>query len=88
MKMFELSNEEVNNFIHSIETIQSADDLISSLEEAKELCKSLNSIESDLGLTLVYSRATDEIDEKISDIESDVETSNGTLEEIFEAKWN
>lgn len=88
MKMFELNDDEITNFINSIETIQSAGDLISSLEEAKELCESLNELESDLGLTLLYHSATDEIDDKIYDIERDVETSNETLEEIFEAKWN
>lgn len=88
MKMFELNDDEITNFINSIETIQSAGDLISSLEEAKELCESLNELESDLGLTLVYHSATDEIDDKIYDIERDVETSNDSLEEIFEAKWN
>jgi hypothetical protein len=87
IKMFELDNDGITNFIHSIHTIQTADDSISSLEEAKELCESLNTIESDLGMRLVYHSATDDIDEKISDIESDVETSNETLEEIFEAKW-
>ncbi len=87
IKLFQLDNDEITNFIHSIETIQTADDSISSLEEAKELCESLNTIESDLGMRLVYHSATDDIDEKISDIESDVETSNETLEEIFEAKW-
>jgi hypothetical protein len=88
IKLFELNNEEITNFMHSIATIQSADDLISSLDEAKELCESLNRIESDVGLTLVYRSAEDEIEEKISDIESDVETSKETLEEIFEAKWD
>jgi hypothetical protein len=87
LKIFELDDDEITNFIHSIETIQSADDSISSLEEAKELCESLSTIEADLGLSLLHRSATDEIDEKISDIESDVETSNETLEEIFEAKW-
>ena len=85
---FELNNEEITNFMHSIATIQSADDLLSSLDEAKELCESLNRIESDVGLTLVYRSAEDEIEEKISDIESEVETSKETLEEIFEAKWD
>jgi hypothetical protein len=88
IKFFQLDEEEVTNCIHSIETIQSADDLISSLYEAKELCESLNAIESDLGLSLVYHSAIDEIDEKIYDTESDVETSKETLEEIFEAQWN
>jgi hypothetical protein len=89
IKFFELNDdEEVMNFIDSIETIQSADDSISSLNEAKELCESLKSIQYDLELTLVYHSALDEIDEKISDIESDVETSNETLEEIFETQWN
>ena len=89
IKFFELNDdEEVMNFIDSIETIQSADDSISSLNEAKELCESLKSIQYDVELTLVYHSALDEIDEKISDIESDVETSNETLEEIFETKWS
>lgn len=88
IKLFQLDNEEVTNFTHSIETIQSADDLISSLYEAKELCESLNSIESDLGLSLVYHSAIDEIDEKVNDIESDVENSKVTLEEIFNTEWN
>ena len=88
IKLFQLDNEEVTNFTHSVETIQSADDLISSLHEAKELCESLNSIESDLGLSLVYHSAIDEIDEKIYDVESDVDTSKETLEEVFEAKWS
>ena len=89
IKFFELNDdEEVMNFIDSIETIQSADDSISSLNEAKELCESLKSIQYDVGLTLVYHSALDEINEKISDIESDVETSNETLEEIFETQWN
>lgn len=87
IKFFQLGDDEVTNFTQSIETIQSADDSISSLSDAKELCESLNSIESELGLTLVYNSAIDEIDDKISDIESDVETSKETLEEIFEAKW-
>ena len=89
IKFFELNDdEEVMNFIDSIETIQSADDSISSLNEAKELCESLKSIQYDVELTLVYHSALDEIDEKISDIESDVETSNETLEEIFETQWS
>ena len=88
IKFFQLDEEAITSFTDSIETIQSADDSISSLNEAKELCESLNTIESDLGLTLVYHSAIDDIDENISDIESDVETSNKTLEEIFDAKWN
>lgn len=88
IKFFQLNDKEVTEFTHSIETIQSADDSISSLSDAKELCESLNTIESDLGLTLVYHSAVDEIDEKISEIESDVETSKEKLEEIFEAQWS
>jgi len=87
IKLFELNNEELTNFMHSITVIQSADDLLSSLDEAKELCESLNIIEDDVGLTLVYRSAEDEIEEKISDIESDVETSKEVLDEIFEIKW-
>ena len=88
IKLFKLDNEEVNNFTNAIETIQSADDSISSLSEAKEFCESLNIIESDLGLSLVYHDAINDIDEKISDIESDVETSKETLDEIFELQWS
>jgi hypothetical protein len=88
IKLFQLDNEEVTNFTNSIETIQSEDDSISSLNEAKELCESLNIIESDLNLSLVYHDAINDIDEKISDIESDVETSKKTLDEIFELQWS
>jgi hypothetical protein len=87
IKLFELNNEEIKNFNHSIETIQSADDSISSLSDAKELCESLSTIESDVGLSLVCYGAIDEIDEKISDIESDVETCRAMLDEIFEVQW-
>jgi uncharacterized phage infection (PIP) family protein YhgE len=87
IKLFQLENEDVTTLTNSIETIQSADDLISSLDDAKDLCESLNSLQEDLGLSLVYNGAIDDIEEKISDIESDVETSNETLEEIFEAQW-
>ena len=87
-KLFNLTNEDIYNFMQSIQIIQSADDSISSLEEAKELCQSLNYLESDLNMTLVYSSANEEIDERISDIEDDVNTSKESLEEIFETKWN
>ena len=87
IKLFQLDDEDIENFTDSIELIQSADDSISSLDEAKELCESLNALESDLGLSLVYHSAIDEIDEKISDIESDVETSKDILSEIFETQW-
>ena len=88
IKLFKLDEDEVTNFNNSIETIQSADDSIDSLNEAKELCESLQSIESDLDISLVYRSALDEIEERISDIESDVKTSKETLEEIFENQWN
>ena len=88
IKLFQLDDEDIANFTDSIELIQSADDSISSLDEAKELCESLNALESDLGLSLVYHSAIDEIDEKISDIESDVETSKDILSEIFETQWS
>jgi hypothetical protein len=88
IKLFQLKDEEVNNFIESIEIIQSADDSINSLNEAKELCESLNEIESDLGLSLVYHGAINEIDEKISDIESDLDQSKETVAEIFELQWS
>ena len=88
IKFFQLDEEAVTSFTDAIETIQSADDTISSLNEAKELCESLNTIESDLGLSLVYHSAIDEIDEKIYDVECDVETSNEKLEEIFDSKWD
>jgi hypothetical protein len=88
IKFFQLNDEQVTNFTHSIEIIQSAEDLIYSLDEAKELCESLKLIQDDVGLTLVYRNALDEIDEKNSDIESDVETSKETLEEIFDTQWN
>ena len=88
IKFFQLNDEQVTNFTHSIEIIQSAEDLIYSLDEAKELCESLKLIQDDVGLNLVYRNALDEIDEKNSDIESDVETSKETLEEIFDTQWN
>jgi hypothetical protein len=88
IKFFKLDDSEVSDCIESLEIIQSADDSISSLNEAKELCESLNEIESDLGLSLVYHSAIDEIDEKISDIESDLERSREAVAEIFEAQWS
>lgn len=87
IKLFQLDAGQVTIFNHSIEVIQSVDETISSLNEAKALCESLNEIESDFGLSLVYHRAIDEIDEKISDIESDLEDSKETVAEIFEAQW-
>jgi len=87
IKLFELNDEEITNFMHLIAIIQSADDLLSSLDDAKDHCDSLSYIQSELDLTLVYHDAMKEIEERISDIESDVETSKEELEEIFEAKW-
>jgi hypothetical protein len=88
IKLFQLDNEEITNFTNSIEIIQSEDESISSLNKAKNLCESLNEIESDFGLSLLYDSSISEIDEKISDIESDVETSKEFLDEIFELQWN
>lgn len=87
IKLFQLDARQVTKFNHSIEIIQSVDETISSLNEAKELCESLNEIESDLGLSLVHHSAIDEIAEKISDIESELEHSKETVAEIFEAQW-
>jgi hypothetical protein len=87
IKIFDLTTEDINNFTQSIKTIQTADDTISSLEEARELCESLKYLQSDLNLTLLYRRADEEIDEKLSDIEHDLESSKEFLEEIFATKW-
>lgn len=87
IRFFKLDDEDITEFTDSIELIQSADESISSLNEAKELCESLNEIELDLGLSLVYHGAIDEIEEKISDTESDLERSKETVAEIFEAQW-
>lgn len=87
IKFFKLDDSEVSNFIELLEIIQSADDSISSLNEAKELCESLNSIESDFDLSLINYGALHEIEEKISDIKSDLESSKETVAEIFEAQW-
>jgi hypothetical protein len=87
IKLFQLNDKEVTNFINSIEIIQSEDKLVSSLSAAKEFCETLNAIESDMGLTLLHDGAIDEIEEKIFDIANDVETSRQVLAEIFEARW-
>jgi hypothetical protein len=87
IKLFQLDDEDIAIFVKSIGVIQSADDSISSLNEAKELCESLNEIESELGLSLVYRSAIDEIDEKISDIEIDLERSKEIVAKTLEAQW-
>ena len=71
-----------------IDVIQSSEDKISSLTDAKDQCESLSYIESDLNLSLLQSDAVETIESEISDIEADVVTSQECLDEIFETQWD
>jgi hypothetical protein len=88
IKLFELNDENVDDFIQSIERLISSDDDISSLNEAKNICERLSDIENELGINVIQFNAVEDIDEKISDIEDEVEASKESLEEIFETQWN
>ena len=87
-KVFQLTDQNVKNFLQYIDVIQSSDDKISSLTEAKDKCESLSYIESDLNLSLLQSDAIETIENEISDIEADVVTSQECIDEIFENQWN
>jgi len=88
IKLFNLNDENISDFTQAIEIIQSSDENLSSLSEAKDLCESLNDIEHNLDISLVDYNAIDTIEEKISDIEDEVESSKESLEEIFATKWD
>ena len=88
IKLFDLNDENISDFTQAISIIQTSDETLSSLSEAKDLCESLNDIEHNLGISLVDYNAIDTIEEKISDIEDEVESSKESLEEIFDAKWD
>ena len=88
IKLFELNEENIDDFAQSIETIKSSDEQINSLNEAKTLCESLTNIEHDLNISLVSYSAIDDIDEKISEIEDELESSKETVEEFFSSQWN
>ena len=87
-KVFQLTEQNVDEFLQYIDVIQSSEDKISSLTDAKDQCESLSDIESDLNLRLLQSNAVEKIESKISDIEDDVATSQECLDEIFENKWD
>lgn len=88
IKLFNLNDENISDFTQAIEIIQSSDENLNSLSEAKDLCESLNDIEHNLDISLVDYNAIDTIEEKISNIEDEVESSKESLEEIFATKWD
>jgi len=88
IKLFELNEDTIDEFTQNIETIKSSDDSITLLNEAKDICERLNDIEHNLDIILVDYNAIDTIEEKISDIEDEVESSKEFLEEIFGTKWD
>ena len=88
LKLFQLTDESVSEFLEYIDVIQTSEQRISSLNEAKDLCESLSYIESDLNLSCLQSDAVENIESKISDIEADVVTSQECLDKIFENQWN
>ena len=48
----------------------------------------MNDIEHDVDINVLQYNAIEDIEEKISDIEDEVEASKESLEEMFDAKWN
>lgn len=88
VKIFQLTEKNVNDFLQYIDVIQSSEDRINSLNEAKDQCESLSYIESDLNLSLLQSDAIETIESEISDIEADVVTSQEYLDELFEKQWD
>jgi hypothetical protein len=88
VKIFQLTEQNVDEFLEYIDVIQSSEDKISSLTDAKDQCESLSYIESDLNLSLLQSDAVETIESEISDIEADVVTSQEWLDEIFENQWD
>jgi hypothetical protein len=88
VKVFQLTDQNVRKFLEYIDVIQSSDEKISSLTEAKDQCESLSYIESDLNLSLLQSDAIETIESEISDVEDSVEKSKEWLDEIFENQWD
>ena len=88
VKLFQLTEQNVDEFLQYIDVIQSSEDKISSLTDAKDQCESLSYIESDLNLSLLQSDAVETIESEISDIEADVVTSQEWLDEICENQWD
>lgn len=88
VKLFDLNEDNIDEFVQAIATIKSSDENLSSLNEAKDLCDSLTNIEYDLDIDVIQYNAIETIEEKISDIEDEVQNSKELVEDFFSNQWN
>ena len=65
IKLIQLDESNIIKLINAIKVFHNSDDTINSLNNAKELCESLNCLESELDMNLTHCDAVDEIEDKI-----------------------
>ena len=87
VELFTLTDQNINEFLYYLNVIQSADDTILSLNDAKNQCESLDYIEYDLNISLLQSDAIESIESKISEVEENLVKSKKYIEDLFNAKW-
>ena len=87
VKLFTLTDQNINEFLYYLNVIQSVDDTILSLNDAKNQCKSLGNIEYDLNLSLLESDAIESIESKISEVVENLLKSKEYIEDLFNAQW-
>jgi hypothetical protein len=88
VKLFDLNEDNIDEFMQAIATIKSSVENINSLNEAKDMCESLTNIEHDLDIDVVQYNAAENIEERILDIEVEVENSKELVEDFFSNQWN
>jgi hypothetical protein len=85
---FELNQDSANDLVQKLDDISGIQYRVERLNEAQDVYSTLEDIANECDLNIFYRTAEDDIDEALSDAESELEQLKSDIKEIINSSWS
>jgi hypothetical protein len=85
---FELNQDSANDLVQKLDDISGIQYRVERLNEAQDVYSTLEDIANECDLNIFYRTAEDDIDEALSDAESELEQLQSDIKEITNSSWS